>query len=95
MHHMVDGLVSVAVDYATAYLRPSRELQRMKHHPYFATLQSVLREAAFAGREDQGHARCCRGKDAADMSAYSTVLRDSWVWSRRATCARVSNVRGT
>ncbi|KAI0064144.1 FAD/NAD-P-binding domain-containing protein [Artomyces pyxidatus] len=44
VYHMADGLVSlglvVGLDYANPYLSPYRELQRMKHHPYFADLLS-------------------------------------------------------
>ncbi|KAI0926620.1 hypothetical protein AcV7_005510 [Taiwanofungus camphoratus] len=44
VYHMQDGLVSlglvVGLDYPNPYLSPYRELQRMKHHPYFAELLS-------------------------------------------------------
>ncbi|KAA1474478.1 FAD/NAD-P-binding domain-containing protein [Dentipellis sp. KUC8613] len=44
VYHMADGLVSlglvIGLDYANPYLSPYRELQRMKHHPYFAELLS-------------------------------------------------------
>ncbi|GBE83685.1 Probable electron transfer flavoprotein-ubiquinone oxidoreductase [Sparassis crispa] len=44
VYHMADGLVSlglvVGLDYANPYLSPYRELQRMKHHPYFTDLLS-------------------------------------------------------
>jgi len=44
VYHMADGLVSLGLvlglDYANPYLSPYRELQRMKHHPYFAKLLS-------------------------------------------------------
>ncbi|KAI0037014.1 FAD/NAD-P-binding domain-containing protein [Vararia minispora EC-137] len=42
VYHMADGLVSlglvVGLDYANPYLSPFRELQRMKHHPFFTKL---------------------------------------------------------
>ncbi|KAI0714376.1 FAD/NAD(P)-binding domain-containing protein [Cerioporus squamosus] len=44
VYHMDEGLVSlgfvVGLDYANPYLSPYRELQRMKHHPYFRKLLS-------------------------------------------------------
>ncbi|KAI0267315.1 FAD/NAD-P-binding domain-containing protein [Gloeopeniophorella convolvens] len=44
VYHMADGFVSLGLvlglDYANPYLSPYRELQRMKHHPYFAELLS-------------------------------------------------------
>ncbi|KIJ62082.1 hypothetical protein HYDPIDRAFT_114920 [Hydnomerulius pinastri MD-312] len=44
VYHMADGLVSlglvIGLDYANPYLSPYKELQRMKHHPYFARLLS-------------------------------------------------------
>jgi len=44
VYHMADGLVSlglvIGLDYANPYLSPYRELQRMKHHPYFSKLLS-------------------------------------------------------
>ncbi|THH15538.1 hypothetical protein EW146_g4953 [Bondarzewia mesenterica] len=44
VYHMADGLVSlglvIGLDYPNPYLSPFRELQRMKHHPYFAKLLS-------------------------------------------------------
>ncbi|KAH0831035.1 hypothetical protein J3R83DRAFT_13537 [Lanmaoa asiatica] len=44
VYHMADGLVSlglvIGLDYANPYLSPYKELQRMKHHPYFAKLLS-------------------------------------------------------
>ncbi|KAF8549239.1 FAD/NAD(P)-binding domain-containing protein [Imleria badia] len=44
VYHMADGLVSlglvIGLDYANPYLSPYKELQRMKHHPYFANLLS-------------------------------------------------------
>ncbi|KIK76733.1 hypothetical protein PAXRUDRAFT_413626 [Paxillus rubicundulus Ve08.2h10] len=44
VYHMADGLVSlglvIGLDYANPYLSPYNELQRMKHHPYFARLLS-------------------------------------------------------
>ncbi|KAI0328418.1 FAD/NAD(P)-binding domain-containing protein [Cubamyces sp. BRFM 1775] len=43
-YHMADGLVTlglvIGLDYANPYLSPYRELQRMKHHPYFRDLLS-------------------------------------------------------
>ncbi|KAH9915142.1 FAD/NAD-P-binding domain-containing protein [Epithele typhae] len=43
-YHMADGLVTlgivVGLDYGNPYLSPYRELQRMKHHPYFRDLLS-------------------------------------------------------
>ncbi|TFK35857.1 hypothetical protein BDQ12DRAFT_706547 [Crucibulum laeve] len=44
VYHMDEGLVSlglvIGLDYKNPYLSPYRELQRMKHHPYFRTLLS-------------------------------------------------------
>ncbi|KAF9242260.1 hypothetical protein BU15DRAFT_43952 [Melanogaster broomeanus] len=44
VYHMADGLVSlglvIGLDYAHPYLSPYKELQRMKHHTYFASLLS-------------------------------------------------------
>ncbi|EJF59716.1 FAD/NAD(P)-binding domain-containing protein [Dichomitus squalens] len=44
VYHMADGLVSlgivVGLDYQNPYLSPYRELQRLKHHPYFRDLLS-------------------------------------------------------
>ncbi|KAH7929289.1 hypothetical protein BV22DRAFT_1125898 [Leucogyrophana mollusca] len=44
VYHMADGLVSlglvIGLDYANPYLSPYKELQRMKHHPYFTQLLS-------------------------------------------------------
>ncbi|KAF7978549.1 hypothetical protein HWV62_45460 [Athelia sp. TMB] len=44
VYHMADGMVSlglvIGLDYANPYISPFRELQRMKHHPYFAKLLS-------------------------------------------------------
>ncbi|OBZ66446.1 putative electron transfer flavoprotein-ubiquinone oxidoreductase, mitochondrial [Grifola frondosa] len=44
VYHMADSLVTlglvVGLDYANPYLSPYRELQRMKHHPYFSELLS-------------------------------------------------------
>lgn len=43
-YHMADGLVSLGLvmglDYANPYLSPYREMQRMKHHPYYRDLLS-------------------------------------------------------
>ncbi|KAJ2924804.1 hypothetical protein H1R20_g12282, partial [Candolleomyces eurysporus] len=42
VYHMDEGLVSlglvIALDYKNPWLSPYRELQRMKHHPFFRTL---------------------------------------------------------
>ncbi|KAF6744297.1 oxidoreductase [Ephemerocybe angulata] len=42
VYHMDDGLVSlglvVALDYKNPYMSPYRELQKMKHHPFFRAL---------------------------------------------------------
>ncbi|KAH7882866.1 hypothetical protein F5I97DRAFT_1815644 [Phlebopus sp. FC_14] len=44
VYHMADGLVSlglvIGLDYTNPYLSPYKELQRMKHHPYFSRLLS-------------------------------------------------------
>ncbi|KAF9219207.1 hypothetical protein BS17DRAFT_804516 [Gyrodon lividus] len=44
VYHMADGLVSlglvIGLDYPNPYLSPYKELQRMKHHPYFTRLLS-------------------------------------------------------
>ncbi|KAH8102298.1 FAD/NAD-P-binding domain-containing protein [Cristinia sonorae] len=44
VYHMHDGLVSlglvIGLDYSNPYLSPYRELQRMKHHPFFRDLLS-------------------------------------------------------
>ncbi|KAI0729914.1 FAD/NAD-P-binding domain-containing protein [Fomitopsis betulina] len=44
VYHMADGFVSlglvVGLDYSNPYLSPYRELQRMKHHPYYRDLLS-------------------------------------------------------
>ncbi|PSS34160.1 hypothetical protein PHLCEN_2v1777 [Hermanssonia centrifuga] len=44
VYHMDDGLVSlglvIGLDYTNPYLSPYRELQRIKHHPYFTDLLS-------------------------------------------------------
>ncbi|EGO00987.1 hypothetical protein SERLA73DRAFT_71953 [Serpula lacrymans var. lacrymans S7.3] len=44
VYHMADGLVSlglvIGLDYTNPYMSPYRELQRMKHHPYFTRLLS-------------------------------------------------------
>ncbi|KAG5645967.1 hypothetical protein DXG03_004759 [Asterophora parasitica] len=43
-YHMSDGLVSlglvIGLDYKNPYISPYRELQRMKHHPYYRRLLS-------------------------------------------------------
>ncbi|KAF8148389.1 hypothetical protein B0H34DRAFT_736775 [Crassisporium funariophilum] len=45
VYHMDGGLVSlglvIGLDYKNPFLSPYRELQRMKHHPYFRTLLST------------------------------------------------------
>ncbi|KAG8829222.1 hypothetical protein FRC17_006970 [Serendipita sp. 399] len=54
VYHMADGLVSlglvVGLDYANPYLSPYRELQRMKHHPYFRKLLDGAERIAYGGR---------------------------------------------
>ncbi|KAF9650406.1 hypothetical protein BDM02DRAFT_1420206 [Thelephora ganbajun] len=44
VYHMADGMVSlglvIGLDYENPYLSPYRELQRMKHHPWFRDLLS-------------------------------------------------------
>ncbi|KAG8721657.1 hypothetical protein FRC09_007574 [Ceratobasidium sp. 395] len=53
-YHMDGGLVSlglvVALDYANPYLSPYKELQKLKHHPYFASLLEGGERIAYAGR---------------------------------------------
>ncbi|KIP03278.1 hypothetical protein PHLGIDRAFT_31870 [Phlebiopsis gigantea 11061_1 CR5-6] len=54
VYHMDEELVSlglvVGLDYANPYLSPYRELQRMKHHPYFRDLLSGATRIAYGGR---------------------------------------------
>lgn len=54
VYHMADGLVSlglvIGLDYANPYLSPYRELQRMKHHPYFRNLLEGGERLAYGGR---------------------------------------------
>ncbi|ETW77025.1 hypothetical protein HETIRDRAFT_479677 [Heterobasidion irregulare TC 32-1] len=55
VYHMADGLVSlglvIGLDYANPYISPYKELQRMKHHPYFAKLLSGdSSRVAYGGR---------------------------------------------
>ncbi|KAJ8700945.1 hypothetical protein PTI98_003919 [Pleurotus ostreatus] len=55
VYHMDDGLVSLGIviglDYKNPYLSPYRELQRLKHHPYFRELLSGnSTRLAYAGR---------------------------------------------
>ncbi|KAG8780510.1 hypothetical protein FRC16_003117, partial [Serendipita sp. 398] len=54
VYHMADGLVSlglvIGLDYANPYLSPYRELQRMKHHPYFRKLLEGGERVAYGGR---------------------------------------------
>lgn len=54
VYHMADGLVSlglvIGLDYANPYLSPYRELQRMKHHPYFAKLLEGGERVAYGAR---------------------------------------------
>ncbi|KAG5653783.1 hypothetical protein H0H81_010624 [Sphagnurus paluster] len=53
-YHMADGLVSlglvVGLDYPNPYLSPYRELQRMKHHPYFRTLLAGGERLSYGAR---------------------------------------------
>ncbi|KZT40193.1 FAD/NAD(P)-binding domain-containing protein [Sistotremastrum suecicum HHB10207 ss-3] len=54
VYHMSDGLVSlglvVGLDYANPYLSPYREFQRMKHHPYLASLLEGGERLAYGAR---------------------------------------------
>ncbi|KAG6811565.1 hypothetical protein H0H92_006869 [Tricholoma furcatifolium] len=54
VYHMADGLVSlglvVGLDYPNPYLSPYRELQRMKHHPYFRKLLAGGERLAYGAR---------------------------------------------
>ena len=51
---MADGFVSlglvIGLDYANPYLSPYRELQRMKHHPYFSRLLEGGERVAYGAR---------------------------------------------
>ncbi|KAF8066840.1 hypothetical protein FPV67DRAFT_1582481 [Lyophyllum atratum] len=53
-YHMDRGLVSlglvIGLDYANPYLSPYRELQRMKHHPYYRELLAGAERLAYGGR---------------------------------------------
>lgn len=132
VYHMAEGLVSlglvVGLDYRNPYLSPFRELQRMKHHPFFTSLLEGGERIAYGGRVlNEGGLQavpqlhfpggaligCAAGfvniakikgthnamksgmlaaeaayseieeggEKPADMSAYDTALRKSWVWS--------------
>ncbi|KAF8752264.1 Electron transfer protein-ubiquinone oxidoreductase, 4Fe-4S [Rhizoctonia solani] len=54
VYHMDGGLVSlglvIGLDYANPYISPYRELQKLKHHPYFASLLEGGERIAYAGR---------------------------------------------
>jgi electron-transferring-flavoprotein dehydrogenase len=54
VYHMADGMVSlglvIGLDYANPYISPYRELQRMKHHPYFQDLLEGGERLAYGGR---------------------------------------------
>lgn len=53
-YHMDGGLVSlglvIGLDYANPYLSPYKELQKLKHHPYFASLLEGGERIAYAAR---------------------------------------------
>ncbi|KAF8604795.1 FAD/NAD(P)-binding domain-containing protein [Ceratobasidium sp. AG-I] len=53
-YHMEGGLVSlglvIGLDYANPYLSPYKELQKLKHHPYFASLLEGGERVGYAGR---------------------------------------------
>ncbi|CAE7227975.1 unnamed protein product [Rhizoctonia solani] len=53
-YHMDGGLVSlglvIGLDYANPYISPYKELQKLKHHPYFASLLEGGERIAYAGR---------------------------------------------
>ncbi|QRW13163.1 Electron transfer flavoprotein-ubiquinone oxidoreductase, 4Fe-4S [Ceratobasidium sp. AG-Ba] len=53
-YHMEGGLVTlglvIGLDYANPYLSPYKELQKLKHHPYFASLLEGGERVAYAGR---------------------------------------------
>ncbi|KAH9986284.1 hypothetical protein BJV77DRAFT_1029592 [Russula vinacea] len=76
------------------YLSPYQELQRMKHHPYFAKLLSgdSTRIAYGARTLNEGGLQSYQTEAAfdvlsadngapADMSAYENAFKDSWVYS--------------
>ncbi|CAE6437752.1 unnamed protein product [Rhizoctonia solani] len=54
VYHMDGGLVSlglvIGLDYANPYISPYKELQKLKHHPYFASLLEGGERVAYAGR---------------------------------------------
>ncbi|KAG6844846.1 hypothetical protein H0H87_003089 [Tephrocybe sp. NHM501043] len=54
VYHMGDGLVSlgmvIGLDYQNPYLSPYRELQRMKHHPYYRDLLAGAERLAYGAR---------------------------------------------
>ncbi|KAG6819548.1 hypothetical protein H0H93_010794 [Arthromyces matolae] len=54
IYHMADGLVSlglvIGLDYPNPYLSPYRELQRMKHHPYYRDLLAGGERLAYGAR---------------------------------------------
>ncbi|KIM20950.1 hypothetical protein M408DRAFT_29932 [Serendipita vermifera MAFF 305830] len=54
IYHMADSMVSlglvIGLDYANPYISPYRELQRMKHHPYFRNLLEGGERIAYGGR---------------------------------------------
>ncbi|RDB26786.1 putative electron transfer flavoprotein-ubiquinone oxidoreductase, mitochondrial [Hypsizygus marmoreus] len=54
IYHMDGGLVSlglvVGLDYKNPYLSPYRELQRLKHHPYFRKLLASGERVSYAAR---------------------------------------------
>ncbi|KAG6884465.1 hypothetical protein C0993_010902 [Termitomyces sp. T159_Od127] len=54
VYHMADGLVSlglvIGLDYHNPYLSPYRELQRMKHHPYYRDLLAGAERLAYGAR---------------------------------------------
>ncbi|KAF5381762.1 hypothetical protein D9615_005511 [Tricholomella constricta] len=54
VYHMGDGLVSlglvIGLDYQNPYLSPYRELQRMKHHPYYRELLAGAERLSYGAR---------------------------------------------
>ncbi|KAG6875665.1 hypothetical protein C0992_002897 [Termitomyces sp. T32_za158] len=54
VYHMADSLVSlglvIGLDYPNPYLSPYRELQRMKHHPYYRDLLAGAERLAYGAR---------------------------------------------
>jgi electron-transferring-flavoprotein dehydrogenase len=54
VYHMDGGLVSlglvIGLDYQNPYLSPFKELQRMKHHPYFSDLLKDGERVAYGAR---------------------------------------------